>query len=255
MDLPFWKKLISSTSDIGEYIFLARDEDELRLFFKNFSDINIGSFYFFVVIIPTPGIDIRTIDWGAFVMKSPISRERLIAPLSEEDMTYYSNLEYKICLITKYSIPKGFIVKFRCMVSEDELLVKRIVEIILGKAKLLGFNPVIITNSQIDITQARPKMRQWRMHRANLFKEIKDQHPSFSMAAVADRATEIAYERIRAQIDKENPNISPHQIEQKTQKKFIDQYSSSKESFSAEDVRNDYRAMGWTWEDSRRQIR
>lgn len=62
--------------------------------------------------------------------------------------------------------------------------------------------------------------------RAEMFKAIKDEHPDWSYAQVAREATRTA--RARAGLGEKPP------------------------TYKAEDVRNAYRAMGWTWEPARR---
>ncbi len=100
--------------------------------------------------------------------------------------------------------------------------------------------------------QEKRNIESWHLDRAYLFKSIKDLHPGYTYNSVASDATDVVLERIERQIREENPSFDARKIISLVNEKFQSDYHNYKGSFSDEDVRNDYKKMGWKWLDPRK---
>jgi hypothetical protein len=115
---------------------------------------------------------------------------------------------------------------------------------------LIKIDEVDINRSE-DRSAITRKMSRWRVLRANLFKELKEKHPDYSQMKLADYATITAKERIRKEIENNHPTLGQNSIKMKVDEEFRERYGHGKDSFNVDDVKNDYKAMGWEWNNSR----
>jgi hypothetical protein len=109
----------------------------------------------------------------------------------------------------------------------------------------------LLSQIQADVSQRKKDPSDWRKRRIMLFKEIKDKDPSLTKKNLADRATEVAKERIREEIEQKHPTMRQNQVENEVIKQFKERYSHGKNTFDKEDVSNDYRLMKLDWDNSR----
>jgi hypothetical protein len=101
-----------------------------------------------------------------------------------------------------------------------------------------------------DVYKTKRGMSEWRLRRANLFKELKDKEPSLSRPKLAKKATEVAYKRIQRKLE-EDQQLVGERLEKEVIREFKKLYSHEKDEFTEEDVKNDYRDMRWKWDNSR----
>jgi hypothetical protein len=95
-------------------------------------------------------------------------------------------------------------------------------------------------------------MKPWRERRANLFRKVKDNNPSFSYEEVAVKATNKAMSEIEEQVSAIYSSREETFIDEETNHIFREEWANHKAEFSKDDVKNDYIAKGWVWEDSRK---
>jgi hypothetical protein len=95
-------------------------------------------------------------------------------------------------------------------------------------------------------------MKPWRERRANLFRKVKDDNPSLTYDEVAVKATDKAMSEIGKQVSAIYPSREEAFIDAETNRIFREEWANHKGEFIKEDVKNDYKAMGWEWEDSRK---
>lgn len=96
------------------------------------------------------------------------------------------------------------------------------------------------------------KMKPWRERRANIFKVIKDEVPESGYKEVATKATIQAMNLIKQDLPLHNIGRSPQTEDEKIMVIFREEWSHGKDSFSEEDVRNDFKANGWAWDSSKK---
>ncbi|MBC8506177.1 MAG: hypothetical protein H8D34_15050 [Chloroflexi bacterium] len=131
--------------------------------------------------------------------------------------------------------------------NELILLIKDIIEKINAK---LGNRIASITPNEFEpdqkSTRRKPGMRDRRIQRANLFREIKSSNLELSYEGVASKANRVEIKNISDEISKDNPNLKHKDIEFKAQERFNEKWG--KALFHDYDVRNDYLKMVWFWQ-------
>lgn len=161
---------------------------------------------------------------------------------------------FSIGVIQLEEFPKGVRIRFVITYKKTRSILENIAEEILSRWKSFGF-----TISQFDLEYFMTEgdrskltgMSDWRKRRASLFKQIKVRNPEYSKSDVATYSKDRAFEEIRKNLIAEYPYSDEKQIDDEVLRIFKKDYSHGKDEFSESDVKNDYKAMGWKWIDSR----
>ena len=129
---------------------------------------------------------------------------------------------------------------------QEWAMVEKLVNDILTKSSDLGFK-LIRTYPETMAPQKIPLgMSEIRKLRANIFRAIKDKNPELSYQGTANRANEIEFDKFSREISEKNPDIKQSSLYIMAENGFRKKWK--REQFTSDDVRNDYRDMGWEWQ-------
>lgn len=227
------------TANFVEYWFLSTDEAALFTFLNTLPPFHCLNMECCVNVIYDripfyDGIHHKDKMFGAFLVSSLPGE---VNYLSQKDDFFYLH----VCSFSGEVYPKGVLVKFQWIEEQHGLIVQKMIEYILAQALNYDFMTDQVTGMRtVDVPE-------WRIRRANLFREVKEKHPDYTMEQVANKAIEIAKERIAINIERENPGRRTYKTEDLIDDKFFELYHTHYSEFTKHHVENDYRFMHWRW--------
>jgi hypothetical protein len=125
---------------------------------------------------------------------------------------------------------------------------------IYEQMRILGFD-IIEEDDQFENwsrhSVTKKGMTEWRKRRANLFNNIKGKDKSLTYEEVAIKATDQVKGDIDAKLREDHHEWKEEKIIAETVRIFQDEWANKSKQFSIDDVKNDFKIMGWKWEDAR----